>query len=62
MEFAKNLLSRVCMRKGVKQLVLSVCQFVNLSVRQSGKKFLNLNIDRVKRFPKLTVALALSKK
>jgi len=35
----------VRMAKGVKQLVLSVCQ--------SGEK---LNIDRVKRFPKLTVA------
>ena len=35
----------VRMEKGVKQLVLSVCQ--------SGEK---LNIDRVKRFPKLTVA------
>ena len=43
------------MREGVKQLVLSVC----LSVCQSGEKFLNLNIDRVKRFPKLTVALTL---
>ena len=32
----------------VKQLVLSVCQFVSLSVRL---KFINLNIDRVKQFP-----------
>ena len=32
MEFAKNLLPRVHMREGVKQLVLSVCQFVNLFV------------------------------
>ena len=34
---------------------LFVCLFVSLS----GEKFLNLNIDRVKRFPKLTVALTL---
>jgi len=38
---------------------LSVCQFVSLSVCQSGEKFLNLNIDGVKQFPKLTVALTL---
>ena len=48
-------LPRARMRVGVKQLVLSVCQ----SVCQSGETFLNLNIDRVKRFPKLTVALTL---
>ena len=47
----------VCMCEGVKQSVLSVC----MSVCQSGEKFLNLNIDRVKRFPKLTVALTLQK-
>ena len=45
MEFAKNLLPRMHMREGVKQLVLSVCQFVNLSVCQSGKKFLNLDFQ-----------------
>ena len=39
-------LPRVRMREGVKQLVLSVCQFVS----QSGEKFLNLNIDRVNNF------------
>ena len=33
--------------------------FVSLAVCQSGEKFLNLNIDRVKRFPNLTVALTL---
>ena len=36
---------------------LSVCQFVS----QSGEIFLNLNIDRVKQFPNLTVALTLQK-
>ena len=41
-----------CMLEGVKQLVLSVCQFVSLSVQW---KFLNLNIDRVKWFLKLTL-------
>ena len=44
------------MCEGVKQLVLSICQFVC----QSGEN-LNLNIDRVKRFPKLTVALICKK-
>ena len=39
----------------LKQLVLSV----SLSVSQSSEKFWNLNLDRVKRFPKLTVALTL---
>ena len=52
-------LPRAHMREGVKQLVLSVCQFVCLFVSQSGEKFLNLNIDRVKQFPNLTVALTL---
>ena len=46
-----DLLPRVRMREGVKQLVLYVCQ--------SSEKFRNLNIDRVKWFPKLTVALTL---
>ena len=32
MEFAKNLLPCLRMREGVKQLVLSICQFVNLFV------------------------------
>ena len=45
--------------RGVKQLVLSVCQFVSLSVCQSGEKCLNLNLHRVKQFPNLTVALTL---
>ena len=52
-------LPRARMREGDKQLVLSVCQFVSLFVCQSGEKFLNLNIDRVKQFPNLTVALTL---
>jgi len=48
------------MCKGVKQLVLSVCQFVRQFVSQSSeKKNVNLNIDRVKRVTKLTVALTL---
>ena len=36
-----------------------LCLFVSQSVCQSGEKFVNLNIDKVKRFPKLTVALTL---
>ena len=48
-------LPRVHMREGVKQLVLSVCQFVS----QSSVNYLNLNIDGVKQFPNLTVALTL---
>ena len=52
-------LPRARMRDGVKQLVLSVCKFVSLFVSQSGEKILNLNIDRVKQFPNLTVALTL---
>ena len=44
------------MCKGVKQSVLSVCQSVCQS-DQSGEKFLTLNIDRVKQFSNLTVAL-----
>ena len=51
-----------CMCEEVKLSVLSFCQFVSLFVCQSGEKFLNLNIDRVKWFPKLTVALTLEKK
>ena len=47
------------MRKGVKQLALSVCQFVSLSVCQSSEKFLNLNIDKLKWFPNMTVTLTL---
>ena len=41
------------------QFCLSVSLFVCLSVCQSSEKFLNLNTDRVKRFPKLTVPLTL---
>ena len=52
-------LPRARKRKEVKQFVLSVCLFVCQFVSQSGGKFLNLNIDRVKRFPNLTVALTL---
>jgi len=48
-----NIRARMC--KGVKQLVLSICQFVS----QTGEKFLNLSIDRVKLLPKLAVALTL---
>ena len=36
-----------------------ICQSVCLSVSQSVSPVKNLNIDRVKRFPKLTVALTL---
>ena len=53
------LLPRACMCEGVKQSVLSICQFFCLFVSLSGEKFLNLNIDRVKRFPKLTESLTL---
>ena len=35
------------------------CLSVSLSVCQSGEKILNLNIDSVKQFPNLTVALTL---
>ena len=35
------------------------CPSVSLSVCQSGEKFLNLNMDSVKQFPNLTVALTL---
>ena len=38
------LLPHACMREGVNQSVLSICQFVSLS----GEKFLNVNIDRDK--------------
>ena len=54
----KSFLLRARMREEVLSnwfVHLSVC----LSVCQSGEKFLNLNIDRVKQFPKLTVALTL---
>ena len=51
------LLPRVCIREGVKQLVLSLCQFVSHSVCQFSEKF--LNISRIKRFVKLTVALSI---
>ena len=58
------------MREGVKQFILSICQFVSwfvslsvgLSVCPSDEKFLNLNVEglnRFERFPKLTVALTL---
>ena len=40
-----SLLHRACMREGVKQLVVFVCQFLCLSVCQSGEI---LNINRVK--------------
>ena len=53
-----DFLPRPRMREGVKQLVLSV----SLSVCQSGEKLLNLKIDRVKQFPKQTVALTLGSK
>ena len=51
------LLPRVCIREGVKQLVLSLCQFVSHSVCQFSEKILNIN--RIKRFVKLTVALSI---
>ena len=56
-----SLLLRARMRKGVKQLVLSVCLSVCQFVSQSGEKFLNLNIDRIKRFHP-TVALTYCKR
>ena len=59
MSHYEHSLPHACMREGVKQSVLSVCQFVCLFVSLSGEKFLNLNIDRVKRFPKLAVPLTL---
>ena len=62
MKLAGTFLPRTCMRKGVKQFFLSVCQFVSLSVCQFVSPvnfFLNLNIDRFKWFLKLTVALKL---
>ena len=56
-------LPRMRMCEGVKQLVLSVCQSVSLSICQSvslsSENFWNLNIDGVKWFPKLAVALTL---
>ena len=42
-----------------KRLSNRFCPSVCLSVSQSSEKFWNLNIDRVKRFPKLTAALIL---
>ena len=42
--------------EGVKQSVLSICQFVNLSVQWKKNFNLNIHVDRVKRFLKLTVA------
>ena len=53
--FLVILLPRARIREGVKQFVLSVCQRFVSSVKI-------LNIDRFKRFPKLTVALKLWKK
>ena len=35
------------------------CPSVSQFVSQSGEKFLTLNIDRVKQFPNLTVALTM---
>ena len=53
----ETLLPCAHMREGVKQSVLSVCQFVCLSVKNF--EIYNVNIDRVKRFPKLTESLTL---
>ena len=47
------------MREGVKQLVLSICQFVCQFVWQ---KILNLNIDRVKMISKTDSSIDIVKK
>ena len=54
-----KLLPRARMREGVKQLVLSICQFVCQFVWQ---KILNLNIDRVKMISKTDSSIDIVKK
>ena len=51
-------LPRACMHKGVKQPVLTVCQSVCQFVSQSGEKFLNQHIHRVKQLLYVASSLA----